>query len=901
MDFQALGPLQVTRDGEMLHLGTAYKPRLVLAALLSRAEQTATTDWLVGVVWGDHTPASARRNLHLYIHRLRTVLGADRLPSRPDGYAILPGDAFDVARFRRLATAGSAALVDGDPERAGHALRTALDLWHGPAYGEFTDCREIAEPAARLEEQRLTAYEQWAAAQLALGHDAGLVETLTDLVRTQPFRESLRAHLMRALYRSGRQAEALQVFRDARMLLRDQLGIEPGPQLQRLHEQMLRGDSQLISPAPLNASMSAVTVGRGTASPVPRELPADVYGFAGRGDELAWLDAVIAATDERPTAVVISAISGTAGVGKTALAVHWAHRVRDRFPDGQLYVNLRGFDPSGTVMAPAEAVRRFLDALNVPPQRIPADPDAQVNLYRTLLADKTMLVVLDNARDPEQVQPLLPGARGCLVLVTSRNRLTGLVAAAGARALPLDLLTVDAARDLLIRRLGPARVTAEPDAVDEIITACARLPLALAVVAATAATHPRLSLAALAGQIRDSGDRLAVLSTGDTPATDARSVFSWSYQALSDDSARLFRLLGLHPGPDISAAAAASLAAAPIDQVRPLLTELANAHLTTEHTPGRYTFHDLLRAYAADLAHATDTDQQRHAATHRILDHYLHTASAGSLLLDPHRDPVEPAPPAASVAMEALADPGEALAWFTTERLVLLAAVSHAAAAGFDDYAGHLASALTTFLRRQGYWADWAETQRVALAAARRLADRLGQAQAHRSLARAYIWLGRYGEARTEYGHALGLYCVLGDRIGQAHTYLNLGWLAQRQGSYEEALKQGQTALELYLASAHRRGQANALNDVGWCYAQLGDHERAIGSCHQAILLFQETGELVGQATTWDSIGYANHHLGRHEQAVVAYRQALDLYRQQGNRYGEAETLIHLGDTYQVL
>jgi hypothetical protein len=319
--------------------------------------------------------------------------------------------------------------------------------------------------------------------------------------------------------------------------------------------------------------------------------------------------------------VVISAVSGTAGVGKTALAVYWAHQVADRFPDGQLYVNLRGFDPSGSVMHPAEAVRRFLDALNVPPERIPVDLDAQAVLYRSQLAGKRMLVVLDNARDTAQVRPLLPGAPGCLVLVTSRNQLTSLIAGDGARPISLDLLTDEEARQLLARVLGVDRVAAEPAAVAEIITRCARLPLALALVAARAAVGPHGELQLLAEELRDTQQRWQLL-TGDEPTTNVQAVFSWSYQALTPHAARLFRLLGLHPGPDIAAAAAASLAGLPPSTVRPMLAELVRASLLAEHSPGRYAFHDLLRAYATDLAQRTDSDRQRHAATARILNHY---------------------------------------------------------------------------------------------------------------------------------------------------------------------------------------------------------------------------------------------------------------------------------------
>jgi Domain of unknown function (DUF4062)/NB-ARC domain len=477
------------------------------------------------------------------------------------------------------------------------------------------------------------------------------------------------------------------------------------------------------------------------ARTVPRQLPAAVQHFAGRTTELAALTGLLRRRAETGGTVVISAIGGTAGVGKTALAVYWAHQVADRFPDGQLYVNLRGFDPAGTVVEPAEAVRRFLDAVGVPPERIPADLDAQAALYRSQLAGRRMLVVLDNARDTAQVRPLLPGAPTCLVLVTSRNQLSGLVAADGAHPIILKLLTPDEAQDLLTRRLGPDRTAAEPEAVEQIITACARLPLALAIVAAQAATHPHLPLATLASELCTDADRLGPLTTDD-PATDVRAVFSWSYHALIPEAARLFRLLGLHPGPDISTPTAASLAALPTSRVRLLLAELARANLIVEPIPGRYGFHDLLRAYAADLAHTVDTDQQRHNATHRILDHYLHTAYTAERLLNPARDPITLSSPQTGVAPEQLVDHRQALDWFTTERPVLLATVDHAATTGWDTHAGQLTWTLTTFLGRRGHWHDQVVAGRAAVAAAQRLADPPAQARAYRTVADAYILLG---------------------------------------------------------------------------------------------------------------------------------------------------------------
>jgi tetratricopeptide (TPR) repeat protein len=654
-----------------------------------------------------------------------------------------------------------------------------------------------------------------------------------------------------------------------------------------LAERITEADSEL-------AKVAAQRHSRG--GQVPQQLPAAVTHFAGRAGELATLTRQLRGRADGGT-VVISAVSGTAGVGKTALAVYWAHQVADRFPDGQLYVNLRGFDPSGQVMAPAEAVRRFLDALQVPPQRIPVDLDAQAALYRSLLGGKRVLVVLDNARDTAQVRPLLPGARTCLVVVTSRNQLTGLIAADGAHPITLDLLTDEEARQLLVRRLGADRVAAEPVAVGEIITRCAHLPLALALVAARAAVRPHGGLRLLAEELRDAGHRWQML-TSDDPTTDVQAVFSWSYQALTSDAARLFRLLGLHPGPDLSAAAVASLAGLPTSAIRPVLTELTQASLLVEHIPGRYSFHDLLRAYACDLAQHIDTDQQRRSTTHRVLDHYLHTAHTAARLLDPTRDQITLTPPAPGVTPQHPADYQQALDWFTVERPVLLAAVEHAAATGFDTHTWQLTWTLDTFLDRRGHWHDQAAAGRAAVAAAHRLADPTAQARAHRTLAIAYTLLGRFDDAHTQFNRALDPATQTGDQNGQALTHANMAYLWEQWGRYPQALDHARQALTLYQATGHQNGQARALNAVGWCHSLLGDYRQALAACQQALTLFQELGDREGQAATWDSLGYAHHHLGRHTHAITSYQHALTLYRDLGERYLEADTLTHLGDTH---
>ena len=588
---------------------------------------------------------------------------------------------------------------------------------------------------------------------------------------------------------------------------------------------------------------------------------------------------------------------GSAGVGKTALTLHWAHRVAPRFLDGQLYINLRGFDFAGSVVPPVEALGGFLDALGVPPEEVPAGLDGQAALYRSLLADKHVLVVLDNARDAEQIRPLLPGSGSCLVIVTSREQLGGLVALDGAQPLTLDLLPPADARRLLISRVGPQRVDAEPDAVDEIIRLCAGLPLALAIVAARAATHPRFALSTLAGELDACGNRLDAL-VGDDQATDVRTVLSWSYHAVSPQAARLFRLLGLHFGPDISAIAAASLAGLPLSQAQPVLTELARAHLITEHAPGRYVLHDLLRAYAAEQADSTDTESERRAAVHRLLDYYLHSARTAALLLDPARDPVTIAAPRPGVTPEHPPGHAHALVWFSAEHTVLLAAVDHAANSGFDTHAWQLSWALIDYLRRRWHRHDAVRVGRAVVAAATRSANPCAQVRARRYLAVAYRSLGRLDEAHAQLRDALTLCNQMGDAELQADINLHLGLTFAQEGRYTDALQHAQRALGLYRAAGHPRGTAFALNAVGDFHAELGEHEAALEFCEQALTLHHNVGDRDGEAGTWTSLGSAHHDLGHHAHAITCYEMATALYHDVGDRNSEAETLAHLGDAF---
>jgi tetratricopeptide (TPR) repeat protein len=599
-----------------------------------------------------------------------------------------------------------------------------------------------------------------------------------------------------------------------------------------------------------------------------------------------------------PGVVVIAAIGGTAGIGKTALAVHWAHQIADRFPDGQLYINLRGFDPSGKPVNRGDAIRRLLDALQVPAHQVPSDADAQQDLYRSEIARRRMLIVLDNAANVDQVRPLLPGAPGCLILVTSRHQLAGLVAVEGAYPVTLDLLSPAEASELLAQRLGPERLAAEPGVATELTGLCARLPLALSIVAARAAMEPGLPMSALAGQLRSASGRLDALDAGDV--SSARAVFSWSYQGLGEQAARMFRLLSLHPGPDITAAAAASLADVQPSQAQEVLGELTHASLVAEHVPGRFACHDLLRAYAVERAAAEEYEPARRAAIQRMLDHYVLTANAAVVLLDPHLDRITLAPSESAVRPEELAGYEQAMAWFEAEHHVLLAVLGQAVSAGFDTHAWQIPLTMATFLDRRGYPHDYAATQRIALAAACRLADRAAQAQAHRNLGNVSVRLGAHQEARSHYGQALELYRQLGDQAGEGRAHICLGLICMEQGQYRESLSHSERALALYRSAGLGTGQARALNNIGWCYTQLGDCEQGIARCEQALTLAQEVGDQHGQAITWDSLGYAHHHLGHYSEAIACYQRSLSILEAEGDRFRQTSILTHIGDTHHA-
>ncbi|GAA1636642.1 AfsR/SARP family transcriptional regulator [Actinoplanes couchii] len=899
MEFRVLGPVEVHAPDRTVELGRPQQ-RLVLAVLLADAGRQLSTQALIDRVWDD-ADEGARRRLHVHITRLRKLLPPGQLTSVSGGYRLgVDPDRVDLHRFRRLVVEARGA--DGDEPGRVARLRMAMRLWQGEPLAGLPGSW-AARTRTAWQREYLDAAVLWARAEMRTGDPANVIRTLTELVAQHPMVEPLIGELMFSLHHLGRTADALDLYAGTRRLLADELGIDPGSDLQQVHQSILRGggvdvdgwrqghgivqDRPRARPAPVNGRL------------VPRQLPADVQAFSGRTAELSGLERLLDSGDRGdggPSSVVIAAINGMPGVGKTALAVHWAHHVADRFPDGQLYVNLRGFGPTEPMMGSSEALRGFLTALGVSPNRIPAGLDAQASMYRSLVAGQRVLIVLDNARDAEHVRPLLPGTPPAVALVTSRDHLTGLVATEGVHPVRLDLLSPSEARALFDRRLGAPASIAEPEAAERIVTACALLPLALAIAAARARQNG-FPLATLAADLDDITRRLDTLDSGD-PNSRVHAVFSWSYATLSPPARRLFRLLALHPGPDISAAAAASLDGRQPAEVLRSLTELTRASLLDEHRPGRYTCHDLLHAYALERARHTDPAPERAGAVQRSVSHYVHTAVRAGRLMDPARPIPEPPPVLPGVIPEPVPALDQALTWFGTEQQVLMNVIRHATTAGMPDHTWQAVYALTPYLKRKGLWHTWLTVQRLGLVAARRLGDPVAVAQMLRGLAVANMKLGRYRLAETHQREALRLFQDLGDRENEGNVHHGLAATFAFQGRYREALDHAQRMLDLHRETGQPAWQADAMNVIGACLARLGEYATGLPYGEQAVQMHRQAGDRYGEAASWDTLGELNHGLNRYSEAIACYRNALVIYPLIGERYYEAETLIRLGEVH---
>ncbi len=920
-----LGSVEIAPAGGMLT--PVAQPRLrVLLGLLGVAQgRVVTAEALVDGLWGEEWSPEREKNLHALVYQLRRRLaalepeGAVRLARAGTGYRLVlrPGE-LDAQVFRDLAGRGREAARAGDAAGARELLAQALGLWRGTALADAAPlCTRLAGEAAQLEEARLAVVEERIGCDLALGRHGEVAGELAGLVSEFPLRERLAGLLMTALYRCGRRGEALAAYEAARRVLAGELGLDPGPELAALQAQVLADDPALVAPAPALPGGAAASQAAAVAAPgvVPRQLPAGAGFFAGREAELKQLDELLdqaggQEADGPGGAVVISAVAGMAGVGKTALAVHWARKVAGRFPDGQLYVNLRGYDAEGAAVTAEEVTGWFLIALGMPAGQIPPDAQARCGLYRSVLAGRRVLIVLDNARDAAQVRPLLPGSGGCLVVVTSRSALAGLAAAEGARPLRLGPLAAEEGVRLLAARLGPERVAAEPGAVTDLVARCGHLPLALAVTAARAATDPGLRLGVLAEQLAAAAGaeavgaeaeaaggagpgtgRLEVLETGD-PATSLRQLLSWSYRQLSPPAAAMFALAGVHCGPDITVPAAASLAGVSRPQAGRALAELADASLAAEHRPGRYVLHDLVRGYAAGVARQVLGEAGIRAAVERSVDHYLHSGQISCDL----PAPFALAPPAPGVLPEKLPGEAELQDWAQANQQVHLQAIVQAAAAGLVTRAWQMFFGQAWSLGGQGYWADCLAIAEVVLAAAEAAGDQVALGWTHATVGRYGTFTGAHDEDRAHLARAVDHFRRAGDLSGQAWAHLFASGAYSMTGDLAQAIVQSGQALALFRQTGDPYGEGWALAVLGVCHAYLGDYELARGYAGQALQVTPETGDPTTLAMAWHARALVHSRLGEQRQAISCYRQALALVRERKNPMARGVLVIMLAE-----
>ncbi|MGW5672340.1 BTAD domain-containing putative transcriptional regulator, partial [Micromonospora sp. NPDC003776] len=869
MEFRVLGAVEVWSDGVGLDVG-GRQPRLVLAALLLEPDRVVPVDRLVDLVWGQSPPRSARGALQALVSRLRATfrrVGAPvEIAGQGMGYRIrVDPDAVDAHRF----TALTAQARDATDEMAVDLLDRALALWRGEPLADVAEEDVRHRLCAGLHEARWAAVEDRAEALLRFGRARQVIGELTDQVARHPDRQRMAGQLMLALYRDGRPDQALATYRRVRVRLADELGLDPAPELRRLEQLILRADPALDPPDDSRRVLVR-----------PAQLPHDVPGFTGRAADLARLDATL---DEPSAGIRIWVVSGTAGVGKTALAVRWAHRARDAFPDGQLFLDLHGFDAERQPVPPDAALAQLLGGLGVDPRAVPDGLDARVALFRSRLAGRDVLLVLDNARDAGQVLPLIPSAG--TVLVTSRHRLGELVARAGARPLPLDVLTpADSAR-LLAALLGDRTVRAEAAAAARLARLCGHLPLALRIAAANLQAAGEPEIAGLARELAE-GDPLAGLTVDGADEPAVTKAFALSYRALSGEQQRLFRRLGLVPGPSFAAGAAAALAGTPPATAERLLRALAAAHLVERHPGGRYRFHDLLRRYARDRLTGEEDATQREQAWQRLLDHWLSTADAAGRRLIPHF---------ARLPRPASVDPFDtaeaALAWVDAEWQNLTAAVEQAARQGPRHHAWHLADALRAYFHQRGRRAEWLAAATVALDAARAEDHPLAQVAMHMSIALVHVTSGRYEEARRHLRDGLRIDIGDGWPEGRAGMLNNLSAVHQRLGDPQAAIDCARRSLVLTRRLGIDGGEAMSLANLGFAHWQLG----ALADAEEHFRAAHERGERAGArynvAVLLVDLASVRRDLGDHRAAEELYARGLAANRDLGYRYGEATAL----------
>jgi DNA-binding SARP family transcriptional activator len=890
--FRLLGPLRVRRGEDWMGV-PAGQQRVLLAVLLAEAGRTVAVDRLVDEIWGERPPRGAQSTLHGYVFRLRRLIGgspAGPLASRPGGYElVVSDDDLDAAAFDRLVDTARRELAGGRVEPAASLLSRALDLWRGPALADVAPSPTVVAETARLEQLRLRAAEFRLDAWLELGRHADVAVEASRIALAHPLHEPVWEHLVASLSRLGRRGEALDAYQQARKAMVTALGLEPGARLRGLQQAILAEDQPEASAGP--PAMSPPV----PPDVVPAQLPPGVAGFTGRQVELKQLDALLpAVTDPAGTAVVIATVAGTAGVGKTALAVHWARQVAARFGDGQLYVNLRGHADVPPVQ-PVEALARFLRALGVPREQVPSDVDEASATYRSLLAGKRVLVLLDNARDAEQVRPLLPGSPGCLAVVTSRDRLSGLVARDGAIPLTLDVFSTHESQELLARLLGSDRIGLEPDAAAELTRLCGNLPLALRIVAADLARRARTSIAEYTTRL--SGDRLGGLEIDGDPDAGVRGAFDLSYAALPQPARALFRRLGLVPGPDITAPGAAALAGGSPAEAARLLDRLHAAHLVEEHAAGRYTMHDLLRGYAAERAVAEDPETERLAALDGLYEHFQDHVDAAADMLYPEMLRL----PTASPSPIRFDNEAGASAWLDDERPNLVAAVVHTARQGPRPVAWRLADALRGYFLHAMSIVDWKVIVEAGLVAADAAGDDHALAAGYLSRGLMHSMSNRGDEAIDCYLRATASAQRAGWPEAEAAALGNIGSQHMNMGQYVAAADYHARALASRKRLGWQAGEATAMYNLGLTYFGLGRLELAAEQQAGAAAINRRLGATVALARVNAALGVVHHLLGRFDDAMATLAPALAVLRNAGDRYYAAYAQCGLADLHRDL
>ncbi|MFS8104207.1 winged helix-turn-helix domain-containing protein [Lentzea alba] len=925
--FALLGPVRAWRDGDELDLGSPQQ-RMTLAVLLLEVGRSVQVSEIVDVLWGEDAPRSARGTVRTYVHRLRRVLvdasGEPVLRSDGAGYRLnIQDEQIDLGRFRASVRAADVMKADGNLGEAVSLLRDALDEWRDDALaglpGEWA-----AKQRRRFERLGVQAVETLADLDLRLGGGVELLERLAAIAEREPLRERVHELWMQALYRSGRSSEALAVFENVRRTLREELGVDPGPALRELHQRILRADPALI-PAPASELARAEPELAAESSLLrPAQLPVALPVFAGRGAELAELNARFREAHP-PTAVVVH---GTAGSGKTTFAVYWANQLASSYTDGQLYVNLRGFGSEDTVREPEEVLWELLDALGIPALNRPLGLDALTALYRSVLAERQILLMLDNVRDSAQVLPLLPGNPSCLLLITSRSALTGLVAATGAHTVEMTLLDEEQSTALMTRRLGARLMLEEPSAVRKVMFACARLPLALAVVCARAASNPSLRFSDIASQLTECDVPGLDFLAADEPTSDVRSVLSWSYKALGEPAASLFRLLGLLPLAQTNIAEAASLAGLPVARVQTLLSELADAYLVSEDRSGRFSWHDLLHEYSQELLNEVMSPEEQRTARRRLLDHHLVIASGAAKHTNGDEDAPVPLPVSPGVVATPPADFQAALDAGKAERATVLALAQFAATNGFEEHAWRLAWGMRHHLDWEGAWNEMDMVNKTVFQAAAKTKDQHGVAYALRCLARVDFHFGRRNSAYRRLDAAAQAFRAVGDRMAEGYTLRQAAGTYSYWGDDEAAFSFAQQACELFRAEQAPTGQSGALAVLARCHMKGGRYEEGLACAlkardlagddpppHDWLLIlsmisdiYENQGEYVRSAEfleqqitwllklkdhgqtrhtlfdrmltgCWSQLGRVLHEAGEHDRATGAQRIALERLR----------------------